>query len=67
MINADLEKDNNIDGWIDKTMLMSAQEKANLEQNVRPVRSALAKVINNQPESSCSYCFGFPEDMQVGL
>ena len=67
MINADLEKDNNIDGWIDKTMLMSAQEKANLEQNVRPVRSALAKVINNQPESSHSYCFGFLEDTQVGL
>ena len=47
VISNDLEKDDNIDGWIDETALMSAQEKANLEQNIQPVRSALAKVTND--------------------
>jgi len=51
VIGDDLEKDDNIDGWIDEAVLMSAQEKANLEQNIRPVRSALAKVTNDKPES----------------
>jgi len=51
VISDDLEKDNNIDGWIDEAALMSTQEKANLEQNIRPVRSTLAKVTNDKPES----------------
>ena len=47
MIGNDLEKDSNVDGWIDEAALMSTQEKANLEQNIQPVRSALAKVTND--------------------
>jgi len=31
VIGDDLEKDNNIDDWIDEAVLMSTQEKANLE------------------------------------
>ena len=34
VISNDLEKDNDIDGWINEAALMSAQEKANLEQNI---------------------------------
>ena len=47
MIGNDLEKDSNVDCWIDEAALMSTQEKANLEQNIQPVRSALAKVTND--------------------
>ena len=47
VIGNDLEKDNDVDGWIDEAALMSTQEKASLEQNIRPVRSALAKVTND--------------------
>ena len=64
VIGSDYE-DDDIDGGVDEVTLMSMKDQANLEQNIRPVRMALAKVSINLPYSPHTHLF--KPDSQDGL
>jgi hypothetical protein len=51
-------QDDDVNGWVDEIALLSAEEKAGLESEIRPIRFALAKVSNDLPDSvSSKSCF----------
>jgi hypothetical protein len=66
-IGKDPEKDDDTDGWVDEITLLSVQEKAELENNIRPVRFALTKVSKNLPDSLQGHGLDFPKGAQVVL
>jgi len=44
-------QDDDVNGWVDEIALLSAEEKADLESEIRPIRFALAKVSNDLPDT----------------
>ena len=66
-IGKDPEKDDDMDGWVDEIALLSAQEKARLENDIRPVRFALTKVSNDLPSSFRDHEVDFLIGAQVVL
>jgi hypothetical protein len=53
----DNEENDNVDGWVDETASLSAEEREELRENVQPVRLVLVKVSKNLPTwLSCHSC-----------
>jgi hypothetical protein len=66
-ISKDPEQDDNTEGWIDEIVLLSAQEKAELENDIRPIRFVLAKVSKDLPSALQGHEVEFPIGAQVVL
>lgn len=51
----DSEDNNNVEGWVDETASMSAEEREELREKVQPVRLILVKVSLRIWISQCQY------------
>jgi len=49
------EMDNDIDGWVDKMLLLSPAEQARVKEDIRPVKLVLVKVNIDHTQEYCTY------------